>query len=72
MDITMPIMDGITALDEICSSHPDAKVVMVSSTGQKNKITECIRLGASDYITKPYEPRDVAAVLTKVLGTLHE
>ena len=67
MDITMPIMDGTTALAEILDMDPEARVIMVSAVGQRSKIVECIRMGAKDYIIKPYELRQVIEVIDKCL-----
>ncbi len=59
LDITMPEMDGMEALKQIREKYPDQKVIMVSAAGQKDKIMEALKLGAVDFIQKPYDP-DVA------------
>lgn len=59
LDITMPEMDGIEALKGIMEFDSSAKVVMVSAAGQQNKIVEAIKLGASLFITKPFENDNV-------------
>jgi two-component system chemotaxis response regulator CheY len=55
LDIVMPKMDGVSALREIRAEDPAARVVMVSAVDQKAKLTECIRLGAVDFIVKPFD-----------------
>ena len=55
LDIVMPKMDGVTALRQIKAEDPNAQVVMVSAVDQKAKLTECIRLGAVDFIVKPFD-----------------
>lgn len=55
MDITMPIMDGITAIKEIMSKDPGAKIIVCSAMGQKNMVIEAIQAGARDYIVKPFD-----------------
>ena len=55
MDMIMPEMDGLTALKEIRSVDSNARVVMVSAVDQKEKLRECIRNGASDFIVKPFD-----------------
>ncbi|MGQ0635665.1 MAG: response regulator [Planctomycetaceae bacterium] len=55
LDIVMPKMDGVAALRQIREEDPAARVVMVSAVDQKGKLTECIRLGAVDFIVKPFE-----------------
>ncbi len=68
MDITMPVLDGIESMKEIIAINPDAKVLMVTAVGQKNKVIQCIKDGAFDYVTKPYETGEVEKVLKKALG----
>ncbi len=67
MDITMPEMDGISALREIRTVDPDARVVMLTRMGQEIVTLEALEAGASDYLLKPYETDRVLATLTKVL-----
>lgn len=69
LDITMPVMDGVTALSEILEYDSDARVVMVSAVGQRNKIVDCIRIGARDYIIKPFEVSKVQEILIKIAAS---
>lgn len=55
LDIVMPKMDGVATLKQIRQEFPDARVVMVSAVDQKEKLTECIKLGAVDFIVKPFD-----------------
>ena len=55
MDIVMPEVDGLSGLKQILAEHPGARVVMISAVDQKEKLTECIRAGATDFIVKPFE-----------------
>lgn len=59
MDITMPKMDGITAVKTIREYDSSAKIVMITAAGQQQKIIEALKLGASRFITKPYEQSEV-------------
>ncbi len=68
MDITMPILDGVESMKGILEFDPKAKVVMVTAVGQQNKVIQCIKDGAFDYITKPYEPAQVEKILHRALG----
>lgn len=68
LDITMPEMDGITALKELKSKHPDARVVMCSAMGQQAMVIESIQAGAKDFIVKPFQPDKVIISLQKALG----
>ncbi|HZZ80285.1 MAG TPA: response regulator [Gemmataceae bacterium] len=55
MDIVMPTMDGVSALRLLRQECPEARVVMVSAVDQREKLTECIRLGVVDFIVKPFD-----------------
>jgi len=68
MDITMPIMDGITATRTIKQSHPDANVVMCTAMGQKNMVIEALQAGAKDFIVKPFQPDRVLQSIKKLIG----
>lgn len=63
LDIAMPGKDGITTLREIKQISGDIKVVMITSNDKADIILEAIRLGAENYITKPYEPEKVARII---------
>ena len=67
MDITMPIKNGIEALEEIIAYDSNAKVVMVTAAGQNTNIVEALKLGAADFIQNPFEVERIAAVIKKVL-----
>jgi len=54
LDITMPEMDGLTALKEIKRVHSDVKVVMVSAMGQEPFVRDAVISGARDFIVKPF------------------
>lgn len=66
LDITMPMMDGLATLKEIREKHPGVKVVMVSAAGQKAKVMEALKCGASDFLQKPFQPDEVVSVIGKL------
>ena len=68
MDITMPNMDGIQALQAIKGSDPGAKIVMCSAMGQEAMVVEAIKLGAMDFIVKPFKPDRILQTVQKILG----
>jgi len=68
MDITMPEMDGITAVREIRKLDPEAKIIMCSAMGQQAMVIEAIQAGARDFIVKPFQPERVLEAVRKNLG----
>ena len=68
MDITMPKMDGIQALQEIIKIDPQAKVIMCSALGQQKFIIQSIKLGAKDFIVKPFKPERIVGAIKKALN----
>lgn len=67
MDVNMPRADGIQALRAIMKIDPTAKVVMVTSVEQKQIVQDAMKIGARDYIVKPFDKSNVGLVLNKVL-----
>ena len=59
MDITMPRMDGITALEQIMAFDKTARVVMVSALGKEELVKKSLLLGAKNYIIKPLDRKKV-------------
>ena len=68
LDITMPEKDGLTALAEIVAADPSARVVMCSALGQEAKVLEAIKLGAKDFVVKPFQPDRVIEAVDKALA----
>ncbi|WP_284644877.1 response regulator [Paenibacillus silviterrae] len=68
MDITMPEMDGVTALKEILSLDPGAKVIMVSAMGQQSLLVQAIAAGAADFIVKPFDKQRIQDAFEHVLN----
>ncbi|KAA0547927.1 response regulator [Bacillus suaedaesalsae] len=68
MDITMPEMDGITALKEIKKLNPSAKVIMCSAMGQQAMVIDAIQAGAKDFIVKPFQADRVLEAIGKALS----
>lgn len=68
LDITMPKMDGIEALQKILDADPDAKVIMITAAGQQSKVLDALKFGAKQFITKPFEADVVLNSVSEVLG----
>jgi len=65
MDITMPVLDGIDSLKLIKKADPDAKVVMITAAGQKHKMMEAVKLGASEFVAKPFVEETVVDAISR-------
>ena len=67
MDITMPKMDGVTALEKILEFDKEARIVMISALGKQDLVKKSLMIGAKNYIVKPL---DRAKVLERILMSL--
>jgi len=67
MDITMPKMDGVTALEQIIQFDRDARVIMVSALGKQDLVKKSLLAGAKNYIVKPLDRKKV---LERILMSL--
>ncbi|MGL4739075.1 MAG: response regulator [Cellulosilyticaceae bacterium] len=66
LDITMPEMDGIEAIEGILEVSPESKIIMCSAMGQQSKVVEAIKRGAKDFIVKPFEKARVLQAINNV------
>lgn len=69
MDVTMPELDGLSALVEIRRRDPTAKVAMLTAMGQQSIVIEAIKAGARDFVVKPFEPERVLGAVEKLLAS---
>jgi len=67
LDITMPEMDGLTAVKEILKISPKTRVIMVSAMGQQGIVVDTIKSGARDFIIKPFDRDRVLQSIKNVL-----
>ena len=68
LNITMPEMDGISAVKAIRKIDPKAKIVMCSAMGQQAMVIEAIQAGARDFIVKPFQADRVLEAVRKAVG----
>jgi two-component system chemotaxis response regulator CheY len=68
MDITMPQMEGIEAVEQIIRQHPEARIVMVSSVGYQDNILAALQRGARHFVQKPVKPEVLYEILQYVLN----
>ena len=66
MDITMPELDGISAVKKIKELDSKANIIMVSSMGMELMVRDAIVAGAKDFILKPFQEENVIKVLNKI------
>lgn len=67
IDITMPMLDGITCMKIIKEKDPNARIIMVTSNAQRQKLKEAIDTGVDGYVVKPFTEEDLRIVLDKIL-----
>jgi len=68
MDITMPQMEGIEAVERIVRQHPEARIVMVSSVGYQDNILAALQKGARHFVQKPVKPEVLYEIIRYVLN----
>lgn len=68
MDITMPNKDGLEALKELKEIDPSIKIVMCSALGQEKLVLEALKLGAEDFIVKPFKPERIMKTISNLIG----
>lgn len=66
MDITMPDMDGVTALRKIRTIDPEAKIIMCSALGQHDLVLNALQAGAKDFLVKPFQQSRLLEAIQKV------
>ena len=68
LDLTMPIMDGFTALEKIKEFDKNAKVVVISADIQKLSMDRVLQLGAFNFVKKPIESSKMKQIFEKLNG----
>jgi DNA-binding NtrC family response regulator len=68
LDLLMPGIDGLQTLEQLRQLQPSAKVIMLSCVGDTRKVVQAMRLGAYDYLTKPFQKAELDTVVTQCLG----
>jgi two-component system, chemotaxis family, chemotaxis protein CheY len=68
LDITMPQMEGIEAVERIVQEHPEARIIMVSSVGYQDNILAALQKGARHFVQKPVKPDALYEIIRYVLN----
>ena len=66
LDVVMPVVGGIEALELIRELAPDVPVVMLSSMGTPQKLMKCLKMGAIDFIHKPYTREQIIHTIERL------
>ncbi len=72
IDINMPIMDGLTLLDNLKVYHPDINAIIISAYGDMGKIRSAMNKGSFDFLTKPIDFEDLEITITKTLANAQQ
>jgi two-component system chemotaxis response regulator CheY len=67
MDISMPVMNGIYATEQIINSYPNANIIMLSALNQKDMVLQALEKGAKHFIVKPFTSDKLKTVIEQVL-----
>src|SRR5262249_61904563 len=68
-DLKMPRLDGMSLLRKVAAEWPDVPVIMITAHGSVDNAVEAVKLGAFDYIEKPFEREQIKLVVHKALAT---
>ena len=68
LDVNMPVLDGVQALEQIKRADPDALVVMLTSLANRQTVEECARLGATHYLRKDLPRDELIGQLSEVIS----
>ena len=68
LDIMMPFLDGIQVLKKVRTAKPHLPVIVLSVKSRENDLNQALELGASDYMTKPFQPEKLLEQLEKLMG----
>ncbi len=68
LDITMPEMDGISVLRRLRRRNPACRVLMCSALSDQSMILQAVRLGAADYVVKPFQEERLRSAAFKAVG----
>jgi DNA-binding response OmpR family regulator len=69
LDMKMPKMNGMEVLREMRKFDTNPHVIMLTAVDDVPTAEECVKLGAKDYISKPYDPEELLHIVIKVLGS---
>ena len=69
LDVIMPRKDGVSVLKEIQARYPGVPVVMISASNSVRPVVEAMRVGAYDYLSKPFDVQEIQHVVSRALAS---
>ena len=72
LDVLMPGIDGLQTLEQLRQLQPSVRVVMLSCVNDTRKVVQAMRLGAHDYLTKPFQKAELDVVIDQCLGATQQ
>jgi DNA-binding response OmpR family regulator len=68
LDLKMPGMDGMEVLRQVSEIRPDIRIIIITAYGTVESAVEAIKLGAADFIQKPFAPEEIRGLVSRVMG----
>ncbi len=68
LDIAMPKKDGLTVIKNLMTTHPDAKIIIISAVDNPKIINQCLEAGAKAHISKPFDYENVLKVISDTIS----
>ena len=72
LDLKLPGMDGLMFLEEVKKNVTDVEVIMITGYGDVNSAVKAMKLGAWDYITKPFETQEISLIVERAIDALRK
>jgi len=69
MDITMPHLDGLSAVERIMQDRPETKILVVSALGDRHTAVEAVKRGAEGFLLKPFTAQELQAAIEELFET---
>jgi len=67
LDLLMPVMDGFVAMEKLLAYDPNARIIVCSTLQHKVTIAKALRMGARDFLVKPFRPDKVRTIIYALL-----
>lgn len=69
LDLAMPKKDGLEVVKEIMTKHPNAKIILITASDNQNIISQCLRAGASAFVSKPFDFDNVLQIISNTISS---